>query len=432
MARARPRLGGVAARLTAVQVLGASSGFITGPLLAHALGASGRGDLAAVIVPFTLASAVLGLGIGTYAYRELPRGRSVGEVIGSLGVPLLILGAIAVVASVPVADALAGGRQTVRAFLIVGFVSMPLVLIGNLLLISLGALELWRRVLAANLTPFMTTFVAIVVLYLAGHLTVATAATATIAGSLLAIVPGLRLLWAGRPSFRPSITRAAIGFGAKSWVGGLASLTNARLDQLLMITAVAPRVLGLYAVAVTIAGASGLVAGGVSVPLMTRIGAGERYLMSQAVRMVVAASVIVNAALAIVTPFLLSALFGPQFRDAYPMALILFVAQVPLTGAAVLSSALQADGAPLIPTVGEGIAVAITVPGLLVLLGPLGGEGAAVVSLAAYGASFVFQLVMARRRTGVPLSEFLVPTRSDVSWARGRFADLMVTLRIAH
>lgn len=431
MRPARPRLGTVAARLAAGNVVGASLGFITGPLLARELGASGRGDLAAVVVPFTLASAILGLGISGYAFRELPRGRPVGEVIGSLGLPLLILGAFAVAAAVPMADALAGGRGTVRTFLIVGFVSMPLVLIGNLLLVSLAALEFWRRVVATNLTPFVMTFAAIVVLFLAKQLTVATAAAATIAGSLLAIVPGLPLLWAGRPAFRPSIARAGIGFGLKSWVGGLAALTNARLDQFLMITAVAPRVLGLYAVAVTIAGAASVLSGGVSAPLMARVGAGERHLMSQAVRIVLAATVLVNAALAIATPFLLSALFGPQFEGAYPMALILLLAQVPLAGAFVLSSALQADGAPLIPTIGEGIAVVITVAGLAVLLRPLGGEGAAVVSLAAYGASFVFQLVMARRRTGRPVSEFLLPTRSDASWARGRIADLITALRIA-
>jgi Na+-driven multidrug efflux pump len=53
------------------------------------------------------------------------------------------------------------------------------------------------------------------------------------------------------------------------------------------------------------------------------------------------------------------------------------------------------------------------------LLGPLGGLGAAVVSLVAYTASFVFQLVMARRRIAAPLRAYLVPSRSDLRWARG-------------
>src|SRR5215471_12551029 len=118
--RARPRLTGVFVRLAAVNLLGAATGFITGPLLARALGASGRGDLAAVQVPLALVPAVLSLGIPAFAYRTLPRGRSAKEVIGSLGLPLLVIGLLTAAAAVPIADALAGGREVVRTYLIVG------------------------------------------------------------------------------------------------------------------------------------------------------------------------------------------------------------------------------------------------------------------------------------------------------------------------
>jgi Na+-driven multidrug efflux pump len=106
------------------------------------------------------------------------------------------------------------------------------------------------------------------------------------------------------------------------------------------------------------------------------------------------------------------------------MAMVLLVASVPLAGATVLSTALQADGTPLIPTIAEGIALIVTVVGLALLLRPLGGMGAAIVSLAAYSASFVFQLLVARRRIGAPLSAFLVPTRADAHWIRSRITGL--------
>jgi O-antigen/teichoic acid export membrane protein len=423
-------LSGVVARLTAANVFGAATGFISGPLLARALGASGRGDLAAVVVPLSLAPAILGFGIPAFAYRELPRGRSVEEVIGSLGLPLLLIGLAAAGAAVPVADALAGGRATVRTFLIVGLLATPLVLVGALLSTSLAALERWRSVLAANITPFLVPFVAVVVLYAVGHLTVAAAAAATIAGSLLGLVPGLwMLITSRRPVFRASIARRGISFGVRSWVGGLALIANLRLDQFLMITVVAPRVLGLYAVATTISGASGLATGAVAPPLMTRIAGGEKGLLPQAVRVVVAATTGFNLLLALVTPTVLSVLFGTAFRDAAPMAIILLAANVPQAGASVLSAGLQADGAPIIPSVGEGLALIITVAGLAALLGPLGGIGAAIVSFAAYGTSFVFQLVMARRRTGASLREFLVPSRLDVAWGREVLTGMMLRLR---
>jgi len=124
-------------------------------------------------------------------------------------------------------------------------------------------------------------------------------------------------------------------------------------------------------------------------------------------------------------------LFGPEFRGAFPMAVILLGASVPLAAASVLSSALQADGAPLIPTFGELLALVVTVVGLLALLGPLQGIGAAIVSLAAYSVSFVFQLVMARGRIGAPIRAFLIPTSEDVHWARGQLAGVALRLRTA-
>jgi len=430
--RRRARLTGVVARLAATNVLGAAFGLVTGPLLARALGASGRGDLAAVLVPLALVPAVLGLGIPAYAYRELPRGRPVEEVLGSLGLPLLLIGLLAAAGAVPVADALAGGRAATRTFLIVGLLATPLALLGSLLASSLAALERWRAVVATSLIPFAGTFAAVVSLYALGDLTVATAAASTIAASLLALAPSLPLLVRmGKPAFRLPLARAGVAFGSKAWIGGLAQLANLRLDQLLMITVVAPRVLGLYAVATTISGASGLATGALSPPLMTRIARGETHLVPQAVRIVLVGTLVLNVALALATPLLLALLFGPEFRGAVPMAAVLLAAAVPFAGASVLSSALQADGAPLIPTAGEGIALVVTVGGLLLLLRPLGGVGAALVSLAAYGASFCFQLAMARRRLGVPLHAFLLPAREDARWARGVWESVRARVRAA-
>jgi O-antigen/teichoic acid export membrane protein len=214
-------------------------------------------------------------------------------------------------------------------------------------------------------------------------------------------------------------------------MGGLAALANTRLDQFVMIALVPARQLGLYAVAVTISSAFGIVSGALAPPLMQRIAAGERELLAQAVRMTVILTLGLNVVVALITPTLLSILYGPQFSGAVPMAFVLLGASVPLAGASVLGSALQADGAPVIPSVGEGIALIITGVGLFLLLGPLQGLGAAIVSLAAYSASFGYQLVMASRRIGAPVAAFVVPHKVDLLWARGRVAGLSARLRPA-
>ena len=413
-----PRVIAVVAGLTGINALGAAAGLITGPILARALGADGRGDLAAILVPFALAPYILSVGIPAYAQRELPRGRPVNEVVGSLAVPLVLLGLLGALAGVPIADALAEGRSTVRLLLLVAFATLPVLLPGVMLYACLGGLQRWRAVSVARLTPLFVALAADVVLYAIGRLTVGSAAAFTIIGALLGLLPSLPLLREGRPAFVPAIAREGLAFGARTWVGSLATIVNGRVDQLLMITVVAPRELGLYAVATTLAGASTLLVTAVAPPLMARISAGNPGLLPQALRMTLAAAFIINLLLALTAPLLLPLLFGSDFEGAVPMTIILLAAAVPLTGSGVLTAALQADGAPLLASMGEGIALVLTLAGLAVALRPWGGVGAAVVSLVSYSASFLYQLVMAGRRLGEPLRHFLLPVTADLRLAR--------------
>jgi O-antigen/teichoic acid export membrane protein len=107
-----PRLSSIVARLSIANVVITVLGFVTGPLQARALGPTGRGELAAIVVPFVLAPQILGLALGGYAARESASGRRTdNELVGSLGLPLLVIGAICIAGSVPAADALGQGNK---------------------------------------------------------------------------------------------------------------------------------------------------------------------------------------------------------------------------------------------------------------------------------------------------------------------------------
>src|ERR1700741_3226927 len=110
----KPRLSAVAGTLTAVNFLTSLMGFITGPLLAHALRADGRGELAAITVPLALGPQIIGFALPGFANREIARGGSLREVIGSAGAPLLLLGLVSTALAIPAANFLAEGRDTVR------------------------------------------------------------------------------------------------------------------------------------------------------------------------------------------------------------------------------------------------------------------------------------------------------------------------------
>lgn len=417
---AAPRLSSVVARLSLVNVLVAAASFLTGPLQARALGPTGRGELAAIIVPLALAPQILGLALGAYAARESASGRyRLNEIIGSVGFPLLVVGAIGMAGAAPAAGALAAGNDTVQTYLTIGFLLLPVGLLGVLGAAVLAGLERWTLLMATKLIPVVILFVGVAGMYILGEMTVGRMAMLTLAaGGLSAVPAAVVMARAGPPVFRWSVTRASIVFGLRSWPGFLAQLTNARLDQLFMITLVTSRELGLYAVAVSLAGVSAFLSGALGPPLLSRVARGETAIVARGLRVTLSVMTVANLAMGAITPFVLPLLFGEDFGAAVGPTLVLLAAGVPLAGISVLSAALMADGAPGAPSVGEILALAVTIPGLVLLLPAIGGMGAAAVSLVAYTTSFIYQLVIMQRRLGGSLGSYVLLRREDLVWAR--------------
>lgn len=417
----RARLSSTVGRLTVVNIAIAVAGIVTGPLQARALAPAGRGELAAIIVPVTLAPWLLSLALGAYVGRESASGRRpINELVGSVGVPLLLMTAIGMAAAVPVARLLGEGNDTVQTYLTVGFLLLPVGMAGTLLTYLMVGLERWSLVIFMRVVPVAVPFVGILLLYLLDEMTVPRVVIVTMAGGGLSILPAVVVVVrAGRPVFRRATARASVSFGLRTWVGGFAQLVNGRLDQLLMIPLVGDRELGLYAVAVTLSSLSSFLTIALAPPLITRVAQGDTALVPRALRVALTAVGGMNLTAAAMTPFVLPAIFGAEFEDAVDQAVVLLGAGIPLAGIAVLAGALAADGAPGRSSVGESIALFITIPGLLLLVPRLGGLGAAAVSLAAYSVSFAYQLFVTRRRLGGSMRSYLLPHAEDARWAVG-------------
>src|SRR4051794_21247295 len=92
-AQERPRsLASVVVRLASANFSIFAVSLITAPLQARALGPAGRGELAAIIVPAGLLPTVASFGLGTYATLAVARGRKLGQVVGTVGALLILLG----------------------------------------------------------------------------------------------------------------------------------------------------------------------------------------------------------------------------------------------------------------------------------------------------------------------------------------------------
>lgn len=417
----RARLSSLVAKFTVFNGFVMALGIITGPLQARALGPSGRGELAAITVLTMMLPWIAGFGLDAYASRQVARRTPAGEVMGSIGLALLAIGIVIAPLGFPIAALAAHGRGVVHQFILIAFLMLPIWLLGLLSYYVLNSLEEWGKTIVYRTFPTVTAAIAVVTLFAIGRMSVFALALVTLLAA--AAVNIAAIFWAlerGRPRLRPSLIWQGIPFGLKSWLALLASLTNGRLDQLLMIGLTPSRELGLYAVAVTMSTLPALIVSALGQPILSRVGAGEHHIVSRSVRSMVLLITIINAPTAAVSPLLLPLAFGHSFRAAVPMALILLLASLPLAVANVLSMAMTAAGRPGIPAAGEIITLGITIPGLILLLPSMGGVGAALVSLVAYSVDAAYHLLFARRVFQASLSDFILPRRPDYLWLRER------------
>lgn len=420
--RSRPALLEVVGRLAAVNGLVLLLAFVTGPILARALGPDGRGNLAAILLPVTLAPVVFSLGLGTFVIRETARKRPLPVLLGSIGPMLLALGIVAALLGPTIAGLFAGGRDVVHTYVLVGFLLMPLSLLILLLQDFATGLERWSMVVKARVVSAVASTVAVVVLYASGSLTVASTAIVMLAAGMLSVIPVLPLVRElGRPRFRSDVVRESVPFGLKAWVGGLGSVANVRLDQVLMTRLVDPRELGLYVVAFTVSNFFiNPVVGALAAGMMPRFSTGEPALIARVLRTTVAGVALVGVLVGLGAPLIVRGVFGADFGDAVPMVWLLLIATVPLAGVTVLSTALTSSGHPGFSAGSEIVTLLVTVPGLLMTLSTHGAIAAAVVSIAAYGAGFAWLLLGARRHLRIGWRELLVIRREDLA----RVADI--------
>jgi O-antigen/teichoic acid export membrane protein len=399
---------------------------VTGPLQGHALGPVGRGELAAVLAPAALAAIVAEFGLGVFAMREAARGRPTGVLVGTTGVPLLLIGLVVVVCSPFLATALVGHREPVRTLLTLGFCLLPISLISNLLTGISAGLEHWRAYSISRMIPPLGAACAMAVLYLLGALTVTSAVIVSFGLGTLALLPLLSSLrGGGRLRFDRALLRDAVRFSSKAWLGSLVGTANLQLDQVIMVGLVAPRQLGLYAVAVNVAGFSNMLTSSVAGAIFPRVAGGDGEIAARATRLTILIVLLVSIPVGVVSPLLLPLAFGSGFHAATVMVEILLAAGVAGAASNVLSSALTGAGRPGLAAIAEAVTLAVTLPGLILILPVLGGEGAALVTLAASAVSLMLQLSWSMREFSLPMRDFVLVRPSDVMWTWARLISLV-------
>jgi O-antigen/teichoic acid export membrane protein len=388
----------------------------TGVILARTLGPHGRGELAAVMLWPGMLATVGSLGVieaTTYWCARAPS--TVGAVLGTaLAVCAVQATVLVAVGAVVVRFALAhdGPAAITSGHAFLAYI--PLYLAAMYLMAAINGLHryAWYQVLRALVIILSAT--GVVLLALAGRLTVASAVGIYLGAHLAAGIAAAFALRSELAAYRCDlgVARRLAAFGLRSHSGSVASLLNERLDQLLVSVFLPAASLGLYVVAVTLTSLTTLVGNStalVALPAIARLTPGPARTAAAArlVAVTVLGSGAITIPLLCFTPAVIGVCFGAAFTAAVGPCRILLVAAVVLSVNRVLGAVLRAVGRPLDAGTAEGIALGGTALGLALLLRRLGLDGAAVTSLAAYLLSTAWMLRRVTSALGVPATALL-------------------------
>lgn len=406
--------------LHSVGVTGATSAaillvnMVSGVLIARLLDPAGKGAVAAIVMWIQMGAWAFAMGLPAAATYLLARRSELGrQIVGTALVASAAFGAVAVGATqllllVVFADQPDHVRTMAHVFafgvVIIVFADLlTSVVTGDHDFGFLNVLRFGRQalkvVLFLALWPLLGfTVGSVLVAFLLAEVVV------TAAGAVRVV----RRIGVARPSL--GILRSNLRYGLRLQGAQLAGAANHRLDLLIMPAFLATSAIGLYSVAVSVAAIVFSVVGTAALvvfPAATSAGPGGGALVSRSLRLVLLTTAVCSIPVFLLAPVVVPLLYGGEFAGAVTALRILLLGYAFKAGSAIIGAGLNASNRPLAASAAQITAIPVTVGGLLLVLGPYGIEGAALVSTAAYGLSFVVGLVLLAKGSDMPIKALL-------------------------
>jgi len=219
------------------------------------------------------------------------------------------------------------------------------------------------------------------------------------------------------------LLRNALSYGIRSQAANILLYLNMRLATFVINAFADPTQVGIYSIAVILAESLWHVSSSVATVVMPRISATQSLqramtLTCRSARLGVASTALLALPIGLLSPWLISILFGPEFRQAAPALAILLPGIVVFSLEYVLASYLSGRGYPQYVTVAALVALSVAVVCNLWLIPAWGIRGAALASTISYAIATAAAFWFFRRLSGASLTDVLVPTRDDWTYVR--------------
>lgn len=381
------------------------------PFLAHSLGVTGRGELAAATAPYLLAVAIGTLGLPDAITQSIASGFRLGRSSWAV-VLVLILGSGLAVSLVLLlaAPTLAENGSPLVASLIVlaGVGTIPALGIAIVRAIAAGT-HAWGIVAAERIANGGLKIVATVILALTEQLNLFTATLVIAYAPILAGVAYLVLPLIYRPSRQDPLTNplSTVAFGLKAWVGSAAGVLLMRVNQMLIMPLAGAPQLGLYAVAVNISEIPLIVSGAIR-----EVTYSSDALQRDNARLVLTARLNLIICSAIALPLLgsiylwLPLVFGGEFIAAVPSTLLLAAAVLSGVPGSIAGSSLAARGFPSLRSRSILLGCIANVAAVFALVPSFGALGASLAFFFGTAISSNGSIYYATKKFGMRFSDF--------------------------
>ena len=397
-ASGRTSLGAVM-QTAAANILIQASYVGSGVITARALGPSGRGSLAAIIMWPQFLSYMLTLGIpvsAVYQIRKQPQhASSLTAAAVSISVTMGILASAIGFFLIPYP--LHTYPPPVVQFARWALLITPLALLGITFSTITQSTGAFRRLNFMRIAQPLAVMLVLLVAWLTHLLTAYSAALAY----LLAGVP--IMIWNGVwvwKHFQPSFARGSqpirelVSYGVRVWGADLLGTAANQVDRVLVVSMLPPRDMGLYVVSQSVAGLLNVLPAAMNTVLMPRAAGHSVHdivdLTGKAVRITLVGLCLIALPLFFIGGFLLVLVYGHKYDGAAAILRILLGEAIldGLTG--VLSQAFLAAGVPGTVTLLQGIGLLSAVPLMYWMLPRWGLKGAACALLVSTAVRFTF------------------------------------------
>lgn len=401
-----------------------AAGLATAPILASALGPSGRGELAAATTALVLAVSISTLGLPqALIYYSARKGHSHRQLALKITAGLGIAGLLATACLYMLSDTLSAGNQHLAKLIsYAGLAISPALIMASLRGIASGV-QAWTLVAGEKLLSSFLRLVAILVAYQFDLLTVESAtfiiALTTFVG-IIAYFPLPRLVQTYSPAIHLDPTwRDVMPLSATFWIGVATGALLARVDQMLLFPLAGAEQLGIYAVAVSISEMALLFNYAVNAVINAREAhKPDLESLAMAARISSLITTCGCVALGTLSIWAVPLLFGKGFSEVVQVVWILLVGITLGNSGSVVGSGLNGRGRPGLRSASMSIALAVNI-GALFLISPYWGAIGAAISTSLATITFaLINFILFKRVYKVNIWNFVGVRRSDLAFLR--------------